>query len=609
MDRAIYARWLVRHAPWGASQERALRSKLASRDAPRPLISVLMPAYNPPERWLRRAVASLQAQVYDRWELCIADDASDAPHVRPLLEELARDSRIRVAYRSCNGHIAAASNTALELCSGEWVALLDQDDELHPAALAEVALALQANPSIRLVYTDEDKIDERGERFEPFLKPEWNPDLLLGVNYISHLSVLHAATVRSLGGFRVGFEGSQDWDLVLRLTEAVRAEAIVRIPQILYHWRALPSSTAQTTDAKPYVVRSARRALEEACRRRGIDGVVTPVAEGAWTIRRTAPVPLPRVTLIVTSCPRDFRPELWQRELERRTDYPPCEVVTLPRRGSCVWSLRDRSSALITAAAEKATGEVLVLLDFALLPSEGAEGWLKELVVQSLRPDVGAVGALLYDIEGQIHHAGLVLGVGGLAANAFGGFPAQHPGQMNRARLVQNYSAVNPACLAIRRSTLLGAGRDARLCHVGAAMLDLCLRLQRAGRRHVWTPHAKLRFAQWRSAAFRPNAGESAILRQRWGRVLDHDPAYHPLLRRAAADFAPIGITPPTPRERGFSYLTRHCKRPTRYNARKLLLALALVLTNRNCARLGFALGTNSRSFCDANLTILRQES
>jgi glycosyltransferase involved in cell wall biosynthesis len=267
-----YAAWVRAYGTVTPEKAAALRNRLAALSTEqRPLISVVMPVHNPPERWLRRAIESVREQIYDRWELCIADDASTAPHVRAVLEEAQRsDARVRVALRTENGHISAASNSALDLATGAWVALLDHDDELSPDALAEMVLTLAECPATDVLYSDEDKIDEAGQRSSPYFKPDFLPDLLLGQNCLSHLTLYRAELVRKVGGFRVGYEGSQDWDLALRVIDETSADRVRHVPKVLYHWRTIAGSTAVAVSAKNYSVDSARRALLDHFSRRNV---------------------------------------------------------------------------------------------------------------------------------------------------------------------------------------------------------------------------------------------------------------------------------------------------------------------------------------------------
>ena len=236
----------------------------------RPLLSILLPTYNTPARWLHKCIGSVLNQIYPDWELCIADDASPQPHVRQIIESYAQsDSRIKVLVREQNGHISEATNSALAMATGSFCALLDHDDELSADALYWVAREIGGHPDAAVVYSDEDKIDEDGICSGPYLKPDWSPDLLRAQNCISHLGVYHTGLTRELGGFRKGFEGAQDWDLALRISERTKAHQIRHVPRVLYHWRTIAGSTSRATEQKSYVHEAQRRALQEHYQRIG----------------------------------------------------------------------------------------------------------------------------------------------------------------------------------------------------------------------------------------------------------------------------------------------------------------------------------------------------
>ncbi len=266
-----------------------------------PLISVLMPVYNTPERLLREAIESVRAQIYENWELCIADDCSTRPRVRSVLNEYAqRDPRIKVVFRDKNGHISQASNSALELVTGEWVAMLDHDDVLRPHALAEIVLEVGRHPDAELIYSDEDKIDSEGRRYDPCFKPDFSRELFRSQNYLNDLTVHPAENIRAVGGWRPGFEGSQDYDLNLRIFERIAADRIRHIPKVLYHWRAVEGSTALDGSQKSYAYVAGLRALEEHVERMGLpakaeEGPGTP----CYRLRFFVPEPQPLVSLIV----------------------------------------------------------------------------------------------------------------------------------------------------------------------------------------------------------------------------------------------------------------------------------------------------------------------
>ena len=325
-----YASWVAAYdtlTPEGADR---IRQRLAGLSR-KPLISVLLPVYDAPEKWLVRAIESVRRQLYPHWELCIADDASRQPHVRRVLERYQRrdPDRIKVVLRDTNGHISAASNSALALAHGEFIALLDHDDELRPHALACVALELDAHPEADLVYSDEDKVDENGHRYDPYFKPDWNPDLFNVQNFISHLGVYRTLLVREVGGFRVGYEGSQDWDLAMRVIERSAPERIRHIPRILYHWRSVPGSTALLIGAKNYAAQAAEKVISEHFTRIGVEARLSPTKGSYWRVHYPLPAPAPRVTLII---PTRNRLEVLRPCLESllgRTTYPDFEVLVV----------------------------------------------------------------------------------------------------------------------------------------------------------------------------------------------------------------------------------------------------------------------------------------
>lgn len=546
-----YAAWVRVFDTFGTVEERALHARLqAIQDAP--LISVVLPVYQPPERWLRRCIDSVLAQVYQNWELCIADDASASPHVRRVLAEYARrDARIRVVYRGSNGHISAASNSALEIAKGRFVALLDHDDELAPDALAEVALAIAAHPQWRLIYSDEDKIDAGGVRYDPYFKPDWNYELLLSQNFISHLGVYDSALVREVGGFRVGLEGSQDWDLALRCIERLEPGQIGHIPKILYHWRSIPGSTALAVGEKDYVGAAGLRAVREHLVRTDAAATAEPAGPGRVRVRRSIPGGVPRVSLIVPTRDRVDLLRVCVDSLLQRTDYADYEVLvvdnqsqeaaTLAYLGSLSADSRVRVlrydrpfnySAINNFAAAHANGELLGLLNNDIEVESGS--WLAEMVSEAVRPGVGAVGAMLLYPDETIQHAGVIVGMHGVAGHLHVGKPRSHPGQMGRALAVQELSAVTAACMLLRKSAFEAVGGLDEGLAVAFNDIDLCLRLKRAGYRNLWTPHAVLFHHESASRGYEDTPEKKArfnaevqFMRDRWGGVLDHDPAYN----------------------------------------------------------------------------------
>ncbi len=568
-----YRNWIAAYDTLAEADREAIRAHIR-RLADPPLLSIVMPVYNTHERWLRLAIASVRAQLYERWELCIADDASTAPHVRSILAEAAAaDPRIRVVYREVNGGIASASNSALGLATGGFVGLLDHDDELSEHALYHIAAALGQEPSLDFLYSDEDKLDERGRRCLPYFKPDWNPDLLLEQNYITHFAVYRRTLLTRSGGFRTGFEGSQDFDLILRAAELTSPERIRHLPFVLYHWRMAAGSTARVSANKGFAQDSARRAVEEALRRRGVNakielGLLPDFGHVAYSV----PEPEPLVSLIVPT--RDgYR--LLKGCLEGifgRTTYRNYEVIVLdnestkpemlayfdvlranPRVRVIPYPHPFNHSKLNNFGAAQARGEMLCLLndDVDVI----SPGWLTEMVGQALRPEIGAVGARLLYPDGTLQHAGIVMGIGGSAGHFCKHLPAQHSTMGLRTFVAQSFSGVTAACLVLRRQVFLEVGGFDEELGLVFNDVDLCLRLRERGYRNLWTPFATLYHYEsvTRGRDDRPdNAGpfrrNLARLRSRWGESLLTDPAYNPNLTLEREDCGlafPPRVSPP----------------------------------------------------------------
>ncbi|MHB1058739.1 MAG: glycosyltransferase family 2 protein [Rhodanobacter sp.] len=552
---STYERWLKLYDP----------SIVPSKTSPGLLVSILLPTFNTPERWLRRCLDSVLAQSYPHWELCVSDDASTEPRIREVLLEYAgRDPRIRITWRESNGHISAASNSALAMARGDCVALLDHDDELHPAALATIVEAWRHHPQWQIVYTDEDKIDAEGQRYDPYFKPDWNPDLLLGQNCVSHLGVYARALVNAVGGFREGLEGSQDWDLTLRCSERLAPEQIGHVPVVLYHWRAIAGSTAQGVGEKSYAHEAGRSALRGHLERMGVTAEVLEIEGmlGAFRVRYPLPAPSPQVSIIV---PTRDRLDLLRRCVEsilERTTYPHYEILIVDNQSIEPESLayfagfndhpkvRVRKhdqpfnySSINNDAVSDCRGELICLLnnDVEVITPD----WLEELASQALRPHVGAVGAMLYYPDDTIQHAGVVIGVHGVAAHPYSGMPRGFPGQMARARLVQGMSAVTAACLMVRREVYLEAGGLDTDLQVAFNDIDFCLRLKQLGYTNIWTPFAELYHHESASRGHEDTTekwkrfmGEVAFMKRRWSNQLEWDAAYNPNLTLSGEPFA-----------------------------------------------------------------------
>lgn len=553
--QANYERWKAAFDQEDASNRLTVSRRV--RQLPRhPLISVLLPVYNPDFKFLRTAIDSVRDQIYPRWELCIADDASTHEEVRPFLEDSARsDPRIKVMFRETNGHISACSNSALSLATGEWCALLDQDDALSENALAFVALEIAEHPEAGLIYSDEDKIDNHGVRSNPFFKTDWNPELFRGQNYINHLGVYRASLLREIGGFREKLEGSQDYDLAFRCLEKLKPEQVRHIPRVLYHWRMVEGSLAAVVDAKPYAKEAARRAIAEHLKRCGIAGRVVPCPENIESHRviYELPKPAPLVSVII---PTRDRVELLRgcvQSLREKTDYPRMEIIVVDNDSvekvthEYLRELKAEKiarvvtehgpfnfSRLINRGAAAASGRVLALLNNDIEAEE--PGWLREMVSHAMRKEVGAVGARLWYPEGTLQHGGAILGLGGIAGHAYYRIARGHPGYFNRAFLQQNYSAVTAACMVLRKKVFVDLGGFNEV-NLGVSFndVDFCLRLRQKGLHTVWTPYANLIHYESASRGHHPTVAErsqflreATYMQEKWGPQLLCDPFYTP---------------------------------------------------------------------------------
>ena len=562
-NRHDYAEWVRRYGTLDDPVRAAMRANIEDW-AQRPLISVVMPVYNAPPAFLAQAIASVQAQLYPHWELCIADDASSDPAVAALLRAAsAADSRIKVDYRSDNGHIARASNSALALAGGEFIALFDHDDLLSEHALYWVAETLNRHPQAGLLYSDEDKVNELNQRYDPYFKPQLNYELLLAQNMICHLGVYRTALVRALGGFRTGYEGGQDYDLTLRVVERLAPEQVVHIPHVLYHWRAIAGSTALDAGEKNYAADAGRRAVVDHLARVGLAAEVlaAPEAPALNRVRFACPSPQPLVSIIIPTKDRADLLGMCLDTLIARTTYTNYEVIIVDN-GSVEAAtqalfarlptdrfrvLRDDApfnfSALNNHAARLARGELLCLMnnDIEILTPD----WLEEMVSFAARTDVGCVGARLWYPDGRLQHGGCIVGLGGVAGHSHKYFPKGDPGYFRRAVLHQAFSAVTAACLLIRRDVFEQVdGLDEQLV-IAFNDVDFCLRVKAAGYRNVWTPYAEMIHHESASRGEEDTpekiarfGNEIAYLKARWGDSLLQDPAYSLNLTLDIEDFS-----------------------------------------------------------------------
>jgi glycosyltransferase involved in cell wall biosynthesis len=570
----VYLQWVHEYDTLHDADRTAIHAHIEAL-ARRPVISIVVPVYNTGETYLREMIESVFQQLYPHWELCLADDASTEPHVERVLREFAAlDTRVKIVRRQINGHICAATNSALDLATGEFVALLDHDDLLSERALYEVALELDAHPDADIIYSDSDNIDDSGRRWAPYFKTDWDPDLMLGHNMISHLGVYRRALVERIGRLRVGFEGSQDYDLMLRAAEATTPDRIRHIPAVLYHWRRDARSSSFSALSHERCLIAARRAIRSHLERTGARArvEVAPRIPSFTRVVYTVPSERPLVSVIVPTRDKADLLACCAAGVLTCTDYEPLELIIVDNESQepethqllahlaadpRVRILRHpgdfNCAAINNRAVQEARGDLIVLLnnDVNVISS----WWLEEMASHALRTDVGAVGAKLLYPDGRVQHAGVVLGVGHGAGHFFHRVPKDDIGYMGFLALTRRVSAVTAACMVLRRSVYLEVGGlDEDNFPVAFNDVDLCLRLGARGYAIVWTPHAELyhcesatRGADMGAERATRLAREAECLWRRWGAVLRCDPYYNPNCSLVAGCFEP-GFPPRRPK-------------------------------------------------------------
>jgi glycosyltransferase involved in cell wall biosynthesis len=525
-----------------------------------PLFSILLPTFNPDPGWLSEALLSVINQTCKDWELCIADDKSTDPEVRKTLEKYSRmDPRVKCTFRETNGHIAEASNSALELASGTWIVLMDHDDLLPPEALNCLAEVIHNHPEARLIYSDEDKIQPRGTRHAPYYKCDWNRDLFYSHNLISHLGAYHGQTLKEVGGFRAGLEGSQDYDLALRFLEKVGDYAIYHIPAVLYHWREHSGSTSSGHAAKSYVMEAGIRALNDHYDRIGDRAHAHDGGMGSYRTVHVLPDDA-SVEFFVTwhGDERELRVRISEIESEcagvtwSMTLFPVGGLVTRSRMQKfsdhpqiTIWKEGEDApmATRINQAAKNSRAGYLHFLPDTLKPL--GTGWLPELISQAARPEIGAVGAMLLYPDGRVRQAGLLLDPLTIFRRAFHHYHGDSPGYMGRLRLVQNFSAVGIDGMMIARDKFLQAGGfDETALKSRYHDVDLCLRIRDKGLRNLWTPHARFverspfpRIREWVRSLAPKARSDRKVMRSRWGGMLLADPCYGQNLDQRRKDF------------------------------------------------------------------------
>jgi len=555
-----YQLWIRANENWNELEIKEDIKRLGYK----PKFSIIVPVFNVSPQWLDRCIESVTNQYYDKWELCLYDDAStDAKTIECLRKwEKKADPRIRIAFGEINQHISGASNEALKMATGEFIALMDNDDELAPIALYENAKLLNEHPEADMIYSDEDKLTPEGIRVAPFFKPDWSPDLFLSGMYICHLIVYRKSIIDKIGGFRKGYEGSQDYDIALRFIENTEPENIFHIPKILYHWRMIESSTAFNPNTKSYAFVAAKKAISDYLERNGIEGEVIDNGSFLGTYRVRRPIlGDPKVSIII---PFNGQVEELKRcinSIKAKTDYKNYEIILANSSNEentiqyldeikddpllIVLNLDTSSSypEIINCASKRSKGEYLLLLNSSteIITRE----WLSSMIEQVQREEVGAVGAKILCPDDTVGHAGYVLGIG-VAGHAFKGYPGGSGGYFGLLAMTRNCSAVSGVCLMTKK-TLFNevSGLDEENLAGAYSDIDFCLKLRELGYLIAYTPYAKLyqhnladnvRYSEARFPD-EENLEEIEYMLNKWFKYIEQDPYYNPNLTRNKGDF------------------------------------------------------------------------
>ena len=562
-----YSDWCDRHE-LSAYDRRDLRAEADELIDP-PLISILTPVYNTPAEYLRLTIESVRRQLYPNWELCLADDASTEPYVRPMLEEYAKlDSRIRVTFRQQNGNISAASNTALEMANGEYVALLDHDDELAEHALLRMAQAIVADRDLDFLYSDEDKLELDGTRVDPFFKPDWSPEYFLSCMYTCHLGVYRTSLVREVGGFRSEFDSAQDYDMALRVV--ARKPRIHHVADVLYHWRKLPTSTATSHTAKPKAHEIARRAVQNYLELAGTPGqaLAGPVI-GFHRVRYKIQG-RPLVSIVIPTAGRDaiIRGRktsylaMCLESIKSKTTYKNYEVVVVDNDDLSEEHLRlleehevrripftdtFNLASKMNLGGAKAAGDYLLFLndDIEVISPD----WIESMLEYAQQPDIGGVGARLYFPDGRLQHVGVTI-LNGNPGHPFYGTSGENIGYFCGNIVARNYAAVTGACFLTRAEVFQEVGGFSEAFPLNYNDVDLCLRIGEQGYRIVYVPYARLYHHE---SASKEGVYESELLafQERWCPAWRQDPYYSPHLSTSHGDFRIAALPPLSSAEGG----------------------------------------------------------
>lgn len=523
----------------------------------KPKIGIIMPVYDVDDEILRKAIDSVLNQVYPYWELCITDDASTKTHIKKTLKEYgSKDSRIKTTFLEKNEGIAGASNHSLSLCTSEYVGFLDNDDELYLNTLYEIAKLLNKDRDAEIIYTDEDKIDYDERRIEPTFKPDWSPDLLLSFQYITHFVIYKKKLLDELSGLRLGYDGSQDYDLILRATE--KTKKISHIPLPLYGWRKIPGSTSENSLAKGSAHVAAKKAIEDAIKRRSMSGNVENLSlPGLFRVKYGLKENA-LVSIIIISHDNKKTLESCIQSIEKKTSYKNYEIIIVDHRSTKKETLdylkkmnhkviryddEFNYSRILNYAVKSANGKHLLFMNDDMMVIN--EDWLTALLEHSQREDVGAVGSLLLypkergnNLAGLIQHAGLVLGSKSAAGHVFYKHNPETNSYRNLHRVIHNVIAVTGACMMIKKKIfdeLNGFDENLKISHND---VDLCLRINKAGYSVVFTPFSQVYHFEGQTRGHDEITEDEQTFIDKWKeKFLEGDPFYNCNLSLIHQDF------------------------------------------------------------------------
>ena len=545
-DDVDYEQWYENHKALPEELEKQKNEKWKRK----PLISIVVPVYNTPQVFLRQMIESVQNQSYSEWELCIGNASPENKEMKKILEEYKNDARIKEVEIPENKGISQNTNRAMEIASGEWIGLLDHDDLLAPNALYEIAKAVNEHPDAEVIYTDEDKVTtDLKEHFQPHLKPDFNLDLLRSNNYICHFFVASRDLIKRVGGFRPEFNGAQDYDLILRCTE--QAKQIVHIPKILYHWRVHKASTADNPASKMYAFDAGKRAIEEHLVRCRTKGTVQHTKDLGFYRVKYEVCGEPLVSIIIPNKDQSEALKKCLDSIREKTSYRNYEIIIVENNSEepetfafykkiagekikiVTWEGEFNYSAINNFGVRHARGDYLLLLNNDVEIING--DWLAEMLSHCQRKEVGIVGAKLYYPDNTIQHAGIIIGIGGVAGSVFVGLPRAFSGYLHKASIQLDLSAVTAACMLVKRSVFEQVGGLEEKLKVAFNDVDFCLRVREKGYLVVYDPYAELyhyesktRGAEDTKEKIRRFQTEIEYMRSHWiGLLKKGDPYYN----------------------------------------------------------------------------------